>query len=91
MSFLHPVRTCIFVICTLLATIDGTLMTDSSSILAFYIECLVLLKSESYKIVCVYIFINMCSNYFYQETQYRVIGGEVDSLFSVHSETIAEN
>ncbi|XP_073257256.1 uncharacterized protein [Porites lutea] len=26
-----------------------------------------------------------------QETQYRVIGGEVDSLFSVHSETIAEN
>ena len=66
-------------------------MTDLSSILAFYIECLVLLKSESYKIVCVYIFINMSSNYFFQETQYRVIGGEVDSLFSVHSETIAEN
>ena len=88
---MHPIRTCVFVICTLLAAIDGALMTDSSSILAFYIECLVLLKSESYKIVCVYIFINMCSNCFYQETQYRVIGGEVDSLFSVHSETIAEN
>lgn len=88
---MHPIRTGVFVICTLLAAIDVALMTDSSSILAFYLECLVLLKSEPYKILCVYIFINMCSNYFFQETQYRVIGGEVDSLFSVHSETIAEN